>query len=259
MLAKVDHLSYSSIERYLLCPRSWWFRYVKRVPGLTSPAMALGTAMHRAVEQMLRLRYEEDEEPEQEAVWARAWAAATEQDIDWEDKPAEQVDNDGFRLFASAAAQTAIARLVPRMDGDGLYIERLVTLRVPLVPAPIIGYVDLITAEGIPVDLKTSSRAWTENRAQRELQPLFYLAALNQQGYTANPGYWFRHLVFVTAGEPQVQMIASKRDPHELLWLCGLIQEVWQAIASDAFPPNPTCWKCSERSCEYWNMCRGKR
>ena len=51
----LDHLSYSSISTWLMCPRSWKYRYLDRVPVPTSPALMFGSAFHNTVEEYLRM------------------------------------------------------------------------------------------------------------------------------------------------------------------------------------------------------------
>lgn len=47
----VDYLSYSSVSTYLLCPKSWQFRYIDKVSVPTSPNLIFGSAVrgYRAV------------------------------------------------------------------------------------------------------------------------------------------------------------------------------------------------------------------
>jgi len=139
-------------------------------------------------------------------------------------------------------------------------IEKYVTLGIPGVPVPIVGYIDVIEKDGVPVDLKTSARAWGRGKAQDELQPLFYLAALNQSlGFSLNPELKFRHYVFTKAKSPKVQIWETQRTIDELFWLFTLIREVWQGIERGVFPPSGVgSWKCSAKWCEYWHLCRGK-
>ena len=151
-----------------------------------------------------------------------------------------------------------IANLVPLVTSETPAIEEYVELRVPGVPIPVIGYVDVIEQDGVPCDLKTSSRAWSANKAQDELQPIFYLAALNQAGYDLNPDFKFRHYVFTKAKKPQVQVWETTRTFSDLFWLFGLIADVWHGIEREVFPPSPVTWRCGEKYCEYWSICRGK-
>ena len=170
-----------------------------------------------------------------------------------------------MRFLADECCDAALVdALRPLSDDAGPIIEKYITLTVPGVPVPIIGYIDMIESDGIPCDFKTSSKSWNQDQANSEMQPTFYLAALNQAGYLPQfvaPDYSkvfaFRHYVFVKTKKPRVQIWESTRTVADLFWLFGLIRDVWSGIEAGVFPPNPTGWKCSPKYCEYWGICRG--
>jgi len=136
-------------------------------------------------------------------------------------------------------------------------IERKVELRVPGVPIPVIGYIDIIADDGVPGDFKTSAKSWTNGKAADELQPLFYLAALNQAGTTVKDGK-FRHYVIVKTKTPKMDVFENTHNMKEIFFLFDLIGRVWDAIEKESFPLNPTSWKCSASYCDFWSSCRGR-
>lgn len=248
----IDHLSYSSISLYLDCPEAWRRRYIAKEPSAPTPALAFGSAFHGAVEAQLTTG--------QKAVdaWPAAWAAALERDaVDWGFDTPETHFNEGIRLLSNGGVAQAIDGLAARADETGPMVERKVSLSVPGVPVPIIGYIDFIAREGIPCDLKTASRAWTEAKATDSLQGLFYLAALNQAGMNFH-GWRFRHVVFVKTKEPKVQVLENVHKPAELFFLFRVVSEVWKGIEREVFPLNPGSWKCGPQYCDYWANCRGR-
>jgi hypothetical protein len=172
-------------------------------------------------------------------MWGGAWEKAlVGQDVFWGTDTPEQHYNEGIRLLSNPEVIKTINDIKPMVDSQGVRIERKVELRVPGVPIPIIGYIDVQLEDGTPADLKTSSKSWTDDKAADSLQSLFYLAALNQAGEKVN--WKFRH------------------KPSELFFLFELIQRVWQGIEREVFPINPTTWKCSDKYCDYYAQCRGK-
>ncbi len=254
----MEHLSYSSISTYLLCPRSWAFKYRDCVPVATSPALALGSAFHGAIEALIRAPFEGKQMQPTEA-WREAWGKATQQTIAWDDRQTpESVSNDGLRMLLASDTLSTVQNLRPLVIEGQPVIEKRIELRVPGVPIPVIGFIDLIGDDGVAYDLKTAARAWTQEQAEKEVQPLFYLAALNQEGWTPNVSYRFRHVVFTKTKTPQVQIIETQRQSRELLWLAGLIAEVWHGIEAEVFPPNPGAWLCGQRYCAFWAMCKGR-
>jgi len=129
---------------------------------------------------------------------------------------------------------------------------------VPGVPLPVIGYIDLMTADGVPGDFKTSRNRWTQGDAEGEIQPLVYLAALHQAGRPV-AGNRFRHYVITKTKKPEVQVIEHRHTMMEIFWLFELIRRVWRGIEAEVFPVNPNAWLCSSRYCAYWTQCRGRK
>ena len=259
-MGAIDHLSYSSVSTYLLCPRSWQFRYLDRIETPTSPSLTFGSAFHGAIEDYLVRKALGDDASEPAAFWGKHWRAQLERNsvIEWGRDSQEELCNTGLRMLTAEDVVSTVTSIVPLLVHDRPLIEERVELRVPGVPVPVIGYIDLVEQDGVPCDFKTAARSWSASRAQSELQPVFYLAALNQSGYELNPDLRFRHYVFTKAKSPQVQIWDTERTPSDLFWLFDLIAEVWRGIERGVFPPNPSTWKCSRKHCEYWSLCRGK-
>lgn len=256
----IRNLSYSSINTYLLCPRSWRFRYVDKVKTPVSPNLIFGSAFHDTVEAIVEANAVNEPltvpPPE---VFERNWYLKLEtEDIDWgEDVPGGMLAT-GMTIFKSKECMETIQAIVPMIgDAGEPIVERRVNLTVPGVPIPIIGYVDIVTQDGVPCDIKTAARKWSTGQAGDELQPLFYLAALNQEGFPLNSGWKFRHYVFTKTKTPAAQVFEVERKPSEVFWLFGLIADVWRGIEREVFPPQPNGWKCSEKYCEFWGICRG--
>lgn len=250
----LEHLSYSSITLYLDCPEAWRRKYIAQEPTKSSPALVFGSAFHGAVEAYLK----EAGPGKPVDFWAAAWAQANERaEGAWELETPEPHYNEGLRILGQPIVEAAVKALTVRSDDQGLLIERKVELHVPGVPIPVIGYIDLVTADGVPCDLKTSKASWPEAKASDSLQGLFYLAALNQAGQHWH-GWRFRHVVFVKTKEPKVQALQTAHRPGEIFFLFRLIKDVWQCIERAAFPVNPTSWKCSPQYCDFWAKCRGR-
>lgn len=265
----INHLSYSSISAYHLCPSAWKRRYIDKVQTPTATALVFGGAFHDTIEAFIEARAlgQDANLPD---LWAAKWAdkLAREREIDWGDDNADDLQALGLRMLGKLAVsgsgpnrtETAaqfLGKIMPRMNGDKPEIERKVSLSVPGVPVPVIGYIDIVTVDGIPGDFKTAARAWYADKAHSELQPTFYLAALAQMGEPVPDGK-FRYYCFTKTKSPKAQILETKRTAAEMLWLFELIRETWQAIKAGVFPPCPVTWKCSPKYCDYWPQCRGR-
>lgn len=246
-MAELEHLSYSSVNLYCTCSRAWYYKYIKQAPTRPTPSLVFGSAMHDTIEAIVRGAAET---PTQ--LWTAAWSRqiADNPDLDWQGEVPEALCNDGIRILNSDSVIAGIRALRPTA------IEQRVELAVPGVPVPVIGYIDLIE-DGVPADIKTSNQPWTQEQAEGEIQPLFYLAALNQAN-TPAPDNKFRHYVLVKTKIPQWQVWETKHAPRELFWLFRMIADVWYGIEQRVFVPNPGSWRCSPKRCDFWSLCRGR-
>lgn len=249
----LDHLSYSSISTYLLCGRAWAFRYVEKAQVPTAPALVFGSAWHDAVETYVT------KGGDLQTMWGAAWDRQIEKEsrIEWGAETPDEARADGLRMATSKSVLAALDTLRAAHNPEKCATEIRVELGVPGVPVPVIGYIDYLAADGVPCDFKTAARMWADGKAEEEMQPLFYLAALNQQG--RNEHSWtFRHYVFTKTQRPEAKCFEVTRRPSEAFWLFEMIQAAWRGIGAGVYPMNPSTWKCSPKYCEYWPLCRGR-
>lgn len=259
MGSAIEYLSYSSINLWLTCSEAWRRKYIAKEPQTSTPALVFGSALHNTIENHIAVHSIPGVIEPLTQHWKSNWNAAVEREpnCEWGADTPEEYYNEGIRLLGNPDLQQMVNRLTPLRDDSGLFMERKVELRVPGVPVPIIGYIDLVTSDGVPGDFKTSAQQWSQDKAKNELQPLFYLAALNQLGRHV-PGLRFRHYVITKAKAPKVQVIETQHTWDSIFWLYGLIQQVWRAIESETYVMNPHAWLCGPRYCGAWSRCRGK-
>lgn len=234
-----------------------------------SSNLIFGSAFHDAVEEYIR---DNDKPRPVSDIFEDTWQKQLEenQSISWYKKDtAESLEALGAKMAGDEIQVTGggpnrkarnlsvfLNDVLPMIDDRGPVVERRVELQVPGVPVPIIGYIDMIASDGVPVDFKTAARKWYADKAHSELQPAFYLASLLQSG-TPSPDGRFRYIVFTKTKSPVVQIIETKRTVAQLFWTMDLAREVWEAIQAGAFPPQPMLWKHSPDYCEYWDICQG--
>ncbi len=256
----IDHLSFSSITSYLNCSKAWKYKYLEKLETKTSSQLLFGSAWHKTVEAIVAGAV--DGESYKKDFWKQSLLSEIEQSqkknqvVEWGGETEESLINAGLRLLNSEEVKKGLLSIYPGNDEKGPKIERKIELRVPGVPIPVIGYIDIITEDGVCGDFKTSGKSWSETQAKDSLQPLFYMAGLKQMGMPAPD--LFRHYVFVKTKEPKFQVIETSYQPFEVMFLFRLINNVWQAIEKEAFFENPGGWLCSERFCDFWKECRGK-
>lgn len=255
----IDHLSYSSIQTFLTCPEHWRRKYIAGEPVAVGPPLLFGKTFHKVVSEFVSLPRAERSADLLLQVWDAQWRGALVGEGDsviWgDDEPAAQ-ESLGRAMLAAPEVTALLTSLEPLVEPWGPAVEKPIVLDVPDVPVPIVGFVDLVTQDGAPAEWKTSAALWPANRAALETQPLFYLAALAQEGL-ASPGGMFRHFVVTKTKTPRLQVMETRRTQAEQEWLFGMIRAVWRSIESEQFYPNPAAWFCNERQCHFWSTCRG--
>ena len=256
----IEYLSYSSINLFLTCGEAWRRKYIAKEPQSVTPALVFGSALHNTIEEYIDNRTSgDDPRYSMQELWQYKWNAEVERqpNCEWGASQPEEHFNEGIRLLSNPDLVHMVNRLTPLRDEKGLFMEREVFVNVPGVPVPIKGYIDIVTNDGVPGDFKTSAQSWSNDKAAKELQPLFYLAAMNQLGIDS-PGLRFRHYVITKTKTPKVQVIETQHTFDSIFWLFGLVQQVWRAIETETFVVNPHAWLCGPKYCNAWSTCRGR-
>lgn len=260
---ELHHLSHSSLSAYAVCPRSWRWRYIDRPTVAKSANLIFGSAFHTAIETLIR---EFCRQPVNIGeVWESLWLSAVRDagqngGIAWDGATEESLGSDGLAMLTSPEAEQFFLSFRPLIENGQPVIEKRIELSIPGLPLPVIGYVDAFDSQGIPHDFKTAGRAWTQQKADEEIQPTVYLAALNQSGFPLNKGLLFRHVVFTKpskSGKVSVQTFTTAKSVGDLFRLFANVLDVWRGIQAESYPCNTQSWKCSPRWCEYFALCQG--
>lgn len=245
-------LSYSQIDLFLRCPQAWARKYIYGQPIPATFAMLVGQVVHDVLSAALLAAYNGGRRNDPQAA-ARSIAVNTK------DRPLadDAQDPDELRraieqITASDAFHALATGLVPAVDANGPLIERAMDFTVPGCNRPVLGYIDLITADAI-IDLKVTHTRWSNEKADNSIQGLFYTRPF----LPAPPP--FQHLVLVVGKrDVDVQQFTHAYSPAQHAWLETLIRTVNRAMESRNWPPNPTGWTCSPNQCPFFHDCRTK-
>jgi len=249
-----QHLSYSQISMYLDCGRRWQGQYRQGLKSPIGEALVFGTIAHNAIESYIQDKNQDLLEMFN-AAWEAEFDATAFKGVVWDETPSE-TKNAGIRLFTSADLHDLLDQINPKIINGEPAIERYVEWNVEGLPT-IIGYIDCICDDGVPLDFKTASKMWSDDRPAHEIQPLFYLSALEQLGEHDHQ-FKFRHLVMTKAKTPRVTLFETQRSAGELLFMEDIVKRAWSGISSGVFIPNPSSMLCSPKFCGAWYECMGK-
>lgn len=233
----IKHLSYSSISNWNNCHRMWWLTYVRGIRQPASQAQMYGTAVHTIIEGLM-VGSPVDAVKAVKMAIAKNGAQGTSTRSLIEIK--ETADD-----IMSIIDDPGVTSVIAGVKVDFGNTEVLVEFSVPDVPYPIIGYIDAIQTNGIPLDIKTSAWDWDDDRAANETQPMFYLRALNTKNNL------FDHLVFVKSSLIPRAYIIRTEYPDFAKKVDDLVIEAWNGmkvwINSEKSPPLCTNEKCQCR------------
>lgn len=262
-MMELEHLSYSSLSAYQTCGRYWKFKYLDKISSDSTPSLVFGSAIHNTVEDIIARNTLGRDAIDPVEFFKKDFAAQIERNrsesgeimIDWQGSNESEQMEIARRLLTCAPVMDEIKKLRCLVIDGEAQIERKITLNVPGVPVPLIGFIDIILGDFTPADFKTAARSWTQEQAEKSLQSLVYIAAMSQMELPVN--WKFKHIVMVKTATPKLQILEHKHEASELFFLYDYVREIWRGIEAGVFVPNPDCWKCSPKWCEYYSICRG--
>lgn len=257
----VRHLSASSIECYLDCPRRWRYRYIEKRPDPPSSALIFGSAWHEFWEAALR---EGTVDPARFAAIWKQQVEHAEADTRWSESPDELAEL-GARMCEAEPVQTELQRMLDEKGAQRLEMETWKRARMPSIPVPLLGVIDcLLPVEGLPwpllYDFKTAARAWSEDEGMKKMQARIYPRLLVETGAwpADQESYTTTFVVFTKTKRPDVRRypVTVPRD-GVFGGLDELLAEVWAGMINEVYPPNPSSWLCRPEYCSFYGACQG--
>lgn len=238
-------LSFSRIDTYDHCPRSFRYRYLDRLPTLPSPHLSFGTSIHGALE-TYHARTLLGPLSEQELLEAlyEAWEGRGFADLTREEQ-----------LAYYRRAQTVLRRYHARgLPADRTTAATEAWFEVPFEDtAVVVGSIDRIDVDDHGalhvVDYKTNRRVRSRSEVARSLQLSLYALAC-QHLYGALPATVA--LDFVVAG----LTVTVGLDELDLDRARQVVLDTAAAIRAERFPatPNRLCDWCDHRGvCPAWD------
>ena len=248
----VDHLSPSSLEKFMNCPEAWRLHYLVGKPRKENVYAAWGKAHHMALGRYFGRRLaEEPTTPEETASFFResfGTLVREAEGFDWRNLGAQEVAETGSRLV-EAYVRTEAWKLQPIMVEERRETE--------IDGINFVTVVDLVTENDL-IDLKTASRVTTK------VQPSWFFQGFCYQLVWGKPLTWH---VCVKQTPPKIVTGLSipyveLRQGRTRSWICQLtsqIQNLYDAYGPDNPWPgnglsNDACWRCDFREGCHWRV-----
>lgn len=241
----VGFLSPSAVSMYQDCGHAYYLRYVQGLKMPPSVAMVEGISHHHWL----------DHNNQHKIGKGKDLTVADALDVfheDWKERSKETIDgNNGNRGDVSKRARPLIQQYMSTLAPviDPAYSERQADVIMNGVPMMI--KIDVHTKSGITLDYKVSSRKKSTSDVTNSLQLPLYSAVMGAKR---------AGLVSMVHTKNVVAQETHAFANHELEWAGEIVVSVADAIGRGSFPKaKPDSWKCSERFCGYWHMCRGAK
>jgi CRISPR/Cas system-associated exonuclease Cas4 (RecB family) len=255
---EIKRLSYTMIRTYLECPRAFDYHYIQGLPVVLTGRLVMGKTYHAGVAHALRGKMAGVVTAPDEIgdVIADAWEAELAsrvideqggpkieaKSVDWQGEDPGKMKDLVIRLAVLYAR-----RWVPKIEPVAVEVK----LQGIIGGVPFVGYPDIQAKEqgklGV-IDHKLRSRAMGQADVDKDIQLTSYAALLQQP-------IWAAFHQALTTKRPRIIPLLTQRSQSDIEWFERLVTEVWRAIQTGIFPPNPLTWKCN-RDCWYNIECR---
>jgi CRISPR/Cas system-associated exonuclease Cas4 (RecB family) len=246
LAAKTDPapaLSPSQVRCFLDCPARWWFKYRLQLPERKNSSLALGLAVHQALEVNFREKLETQEDLETTGVlmvFREAWMEQVPQTEFTSGESQGDLRRLGERLVAKYMDEVA-----PTVEPAAVELDVQGEIRGVAVR----GRVDVLDVEGRLIDFKTASR----RPSCVSPDYAFQLATYRQITPGASGEVRIDSLVKTqTVQIVQQAYTVSKPDIRATRVLYPMAQK---AMGTGMYCPNRQSMLCSQKHCSFWKHC----
>lgn len=254
------YISPTQASMYLKCGEQYRRRYIEKhiiPPGIS---LVKGTSVHKGSELNFKQKVVSRSDMRKQTI------------VDYSVTMFEEtIKNEGLSLnsaeesrgqnivVAEAKDTTAVFagllmdKVAPKYQPIEVEENRFVEL--PTSTHDLCGIIDMKTDAGNIVDLKTSAKAWTQDRLDRDLQFTFY-GLLDRVKIGEDPKPMILENL-VSTKEPKNITLETHRGKEDFEILINRLNSVVDGINKGVFiPAAPDSWACDEKYCGYALTCR---
>ncbi len=248
-------LSPSQVNCFLECPAKWYFKYLLGLREPLNSNLALGRAVDDALCHYYRTKAEGEELRASDVLEAYdlAWADQEAEATFGEDEEPDKIHELGRRLVECYL--TDIAGLI-----DAAVIESKAAVQLPveggIAGVRVRGYIDLLTDDGMVVDMKTKRDKPSEVPPDHMLQITTYdLLCPHSRGRGQ-----LHYMVKGRSAKSKVRAIPFTRDigPAETLYAESVYPAVQESMRDGVYLPRRTSRLCSRKYCPFWERCEAE-
>ena len=246
LAAKTDPapvLSPSQVRCFFECPARWWFKYGLQLPERKNSSLALGLAVHQALEVNFREKLETQEDLETTGVvivFREAWMEQVPQTEFALDESQGDLRRMGERLVTKYMDKVA-----PTVEPAAVELD----VQGEIAGVAVRGRVDVLDVEGRLIDFKTASR----RPSCVSPDYAFQLATYRQITPGASGAVRIDSLV-KTQTVQIVQQAYTVEEP-DIRATQVLYPMAQKAMGLGMYCPNRQSMLCSQKHCSFWKHC----
>lgn len=236
-----SYLSYSRLNRYLLCPEQYRLYYIERLrPKSPAASLVFGQFIHLALAQLLA------NQADPLTVFEELWKQIKDADLRYAGRESWQILSErGMKLL-----ELFIADELPKIE-NVKGVEKPFKLSVSNLELPLIGFIDLVAmidGKHTVVDFKTSSSSPDQSQAALSDQLSAYQLVEPFAEQLAL-------CVLIKTKDPRIEWHWTKRAGAELAAFLKKAECIDNDIAAKRFYKRQGQW-CSW--CDYLPVCMGE-
>lgn len=257
-MSKKLYLSYSQINKWDMCPKSYEYTYILKTPTPKSGMLIAGNAYHKALEFLLTKKKNGEHFEVKDALdlTREIWKAAMEPGV-------VSIDGDGNKIEPQKVnwgeiepdrmldiILTLVYKYVSTVidDVEPLEIEKKYYLDISN-DIVFIAKPDIITASYEVIDHKLSTRVKGQSYLDNDMQSLALATVLQR------PIKFTLHQA-VTSGNTKIIINSINRSDSDIDWYRDKIVKTAALIKTGMFPPCTQSFLCSPKFCPFYADCR---
>jgi hypothetical protein len=245
----IDHLSPSSLNTFMKCPRQWYFRYIEGIKTPPAGAAFTGSTAHKTCQFALQPVIVGKEMPAPKTLVEHFndtfVASEKAEEIIWGKQEPHIWRADGISAIRSHGD-----RLLPHIAPHAL--EAKYRKPIPDTPFDMLGYVDVVEEKALR-DHKFTGRMKPQSDADQSLQLSAYSWMSGKQELSLEVSTW---------GGKSARLTTHRTPKQTQFYLERVLiptaLQINHCIETGNFPCHLEGWHCSASWCGYWGKCVGK-
>ncbi len=236
-------LSPSQVRCFFDCQARWWFKYGLHLPERKNSSLALGLAVHQALEVNFREKIETREDLETAGVvcvFRDAWMEQVPQTVFTADESQGDLRRTGERLVSKYMDEVA-----PTVEPAAVELD----VQGEISGVAVRGRVDVLDVEGRLIDFKTASRR------PSSVSPDYAFQLATYQQITPGASGEVRIDSLVKTQTVQIVQQAYTVGDADVRATQVLYPMAQKAMGSGMYCPNRQSMLCSQKHCSFWREC----